>query len=90
MTRQIAIVVGVALLSAAGFGAILGIGWLVSHFVLGVSSDILASRLNGMPGVLPVLCALAAFIGAACAASKLAQTRARDAMNEPQPVPKPR
>ncbi len=86
------IVIGIALLSASGLVMILGVGWLVSHLVLGVSSDILLSRLHGMIGVLPALFALVAFIGAACAASALANNK-NDEGNETQashPLPKPR
>lgn len=72
MTRQILIVVGVALLSIAGFGLILGVVWLVAHLVLGVSLYILESRLHEMSGVLPVLCIVFAFVGASCMASALA------------------
>lgn len=71
MTRRILLVIGAALLSAAGFAAILGVGWLVSHFVLGVVPYILASRLHAMREILPALFVLVAFIGGACAACTL-------------------
>ncbi|HLY43686.1 MAG TPA: hypothetical protein VKR52_20905 [Terracidiphilus sp.] len=72
MTRRILFVVGAALLSAAGFAAILGVGWLVSHFVLGVVPYILASRLHAMREILPALFLLVAFIGGAWAACTMA------------------
>ena len=75
MTRQILIVVGVALLSVAGFALILGVVWMVAHLVLGVSLYILESRLQEMSGVLPVLCIVFAFVGASCMASALATRR---------------
>jgi hypothetical protein len=71
MTRQILIVVGVALLSAAGFALILGVSWLVLHLVLGVVPYLLASRLHAFESLLPTLFVLVAFVGAACAASTL-------------------
>jgi hypothetical protein len=71
MTRQLLIVVGVALLSAAGFGMILGIGWLVLHLVLGVVPYLLAARLRALQGVLPALFVLVAFVGAAWTASSI-------------------
>jgi hypothetical protein len=75
MTRQILIVVGVAALCVAGFGLILGLVWLVSHLVLGVSPYILESRFQAMSGVLTVLCIVFAFVGASWMASALATKR---------------
>ena len=71
MTRQILVVVGVALLSAVGFGLILGIGWLTLHLVLGDSPYLLESRLYSMRGVLSALFILVAFIGGGWATSVL-------------------
>lgn len=95
MTRQIAIVIGVALLSAAGFALVLGVAWLVLHLVLGVSPYLLDARLHTMLGVLPALFAGVAFVGAACAASRLnrdsAQNAARDETHSAShPLPKTR
>ncbi len=72
MNRSVLIVLGTALLSAAGFGLILGVFWLTSHLVLGVFPYILHSRMHGMFGVLPVLCLWIAFIAVSCVASALA------------------
>lgn len=71
MTRRLLIIFGAAFLSAAGFGLILCVGWLVLHLVLGVFPYLLVSRLQAMEGVLPALFVLVAFVGAACAASTL-------------------
>lgn len=72
MIRRVLIVAAVALLSAAGFALLLGLVWLVLHFVLGVSPYLLDARLHAMLDVLPALFAGVAFVGAACAASTLA------------------
>jgi hypothetical protein len=75
MTRQVLIVVGVAFLSACGFGLILGLMWLVSQLVLGVFPYILASRFHAMLAVLPALFLVVAFVGAGCAASAIASRK---------------
>jgi hypothetical protein len=75
MTRQILIVIGVALLSVAGFWLILGLVWLVAQLVLGISPYILESRFQKMSGVIQVLCIVFAFVGASCMASALAAQR---------------
>ena len=77
MMRTILIVAGVALLSAAGFGAVLAIGWLVFHLVLGTSPYLLSARIQSMLPVLWALAALVAFVGAGCAACFLG-TRPKD------------
>jgi hypothetical protein len=71
MTRQILIVVGVALLSDIGFALILGVGWLTLHLVLGVFPYTLEARLHSMTGVLAALFVLVAFVAAGCATSVL-------------------
>lgn len=71
MTRQVLIVVGVALLSVIGFAMVLGIGWLTLHLVLGDSPSLLESRLQSMRGVLSALFALVAVIGGGWATSVL-------------------
>lgn len=68
MMRSLMIVVGVALLSAAGFAAVLAIGWLVFHLVLGTSPYLLNARMQSMLPVLAALATLVVFIGAGCAA----------------------
>ena len=68
MTRSILIVAGVAVLSIAGFAAVLAIGWLVFHLVLGTSPYLLAARIQSMMQVLWALAALVAFVGGGCAA----------------------
>jgi hypothetical protein len=72
MTRQVLIVVGVALLSVVGFATVLGIVWLTLHLVLGVFPYTLESRLHSMTGVLSALFALVAVVGGGCAANVLA------------------
>ncbi len=88
MTRQILVVLAVALLSAAGFAAVLGVAWLVLHLVLGVSDYLLDARLHTVRGVLPALFAGIAFVGAACAAGRMRWGRGGHA--DSQPLPKAR
>jgi hypothetical protein len=78
MTRQILIVVGVALLSALGFALVLGIGYLTLHLVLGDSLYTLESHLHAMLGVLTALFALIAFVAAGWTTSVLAARRKRE------------
>lgn len=66
--RSLLIVVGVALLSAAGFAGVLIIGWLVLHLVLGTSPYLLTARMQSMLPVLWALVALVVFVGGGCAA----------------------
>ena len=75
MARSILIVAGVALLSSAGFGVVLAIGWLVFHLVLGTSLYLLTARTHSMLPVLWALAALVAFVGAGCAACFLSPRR---------------
>jgi len=86
MTRRILVVIGVALLSAAGLAAILVVGWLVSRFVLGVVPYVIASRLHAMREILPALFVLVAFIGGACAACNLAPRTKNDQQQNRHPV----
>lgn len=75
MTRQLLLVVGAALLSAAGFASLLALCWMVSHMLIGVVPYLLESRFHAMIGVLPVLFLGVAFVGASCMASALARRR---------------
>jgi hypothetical protein len=81
MTRQILFVVGVAFLSALGFGLILGVGWLTLHLVLGDSPSLLISRLYCMRGVLSALFALVAVVGAGWATSVLVSRNSANRSN---------
>jgi hypothetical protein len=89
MTRQILIVVGIALLSACGFALILGIGWLTLHLVLGDSPYLLAARIRSMVGVLSALFIGAAIVGGGCATSVLL-ARHRTAQDNNTLTPHPR
>lgn len=75
MARPILIVLGVALLSACGFGLVMLLVWFVARMVLGIFPYVLEYRFQAMMGVLPVLCLLASLVGAGCAASALAARR---------------
>ena len=81
MTRQVLIVVGVALLSVVGFALILGIAWLTLHLVLGVFPYTLEARLHSMVGVLSALFVLVAVVGAGCATSVQLSRHERERAN---------
>ena len=89
MTRQILIVVGIALLSATGFALVLGIGWMTLHLVLGDSPYLLEARIRSMVGVLSALFVGAAIVGGGCATSVLL-TRQKTEQSDSTLTPHPR
>jgi len=71
MTRQLLLVVGVGLLSAAGLGLIVGVIWLVSSNVAGTPPYILEVRFSTLLYLLPALFLAVAIVGASFMARAL-------------------
>lgn len=78
MTRQVLIVVGIALLSFGGVGIVVGLAWLTVSHIHGTIPYIFDNRTEILLFVLPVLLLVIAIIGAAFIAGALAPPRKGD------------
>jgi ABC-type sulfate transport system permease subunit len=78
MTRQVLIVVGIALLSFGGIGIVVGLAWLTASHLHGTIPYVLDSRAEMLVFTLPALLLVIAIIGAAFVAGALAAPRKND------------
>jgi len=78
VTRQVLIVVGIALLSFGGVGIVVGLAWLTASHIHGTIPYILDNRTEMLVFTLPALLLVIAIIGAAFVAGALAAPRKSD------------